>query len=290
MIKKVAVAGMHVNPGDELYTIADLSHIWINGRRTRIPSCPLSKSGRQRRWRSPMTPQQCSGDVSRFSTQPLITQTRTAKVRFELTNPGERLKPGMYANVELEDPPRHAARGAHGGSPGFRRTAAHLHPPRRWSARMAHGEAWHPSWGLGGSGGGTEGRRTHHNLKQLPARFREPAQSCGERHEGHEALKENVYGRGRIIDFSARNKYMVFLFIFGLAMGGWWAMRNTPIDAIPDISDTQVIIYTTWMGRSPDLVEDQITYPIVTALLSAPRVTAVRGFSDFGYSYCLRPV
>jgi Cu(I)/Ag(I) efflux system membrane protein CusA/SilA len=62
-------------------------------------------------------------------------------------------------------------------------------------------------------------------------------------------------------------------------------MRNIPIDAIPDISDTQVIIYTTWMGRSPDLVEDQITYPIVTALLSAPRVTVVRGFSDFGFSY-----
>ncbi|GAB1723797.1 MAG: putative cation efflux system protein SilA [Nitrospira sp.] len=62
-------------------------------------------------------------------------------------------------------------------------------------------------------------------------------------------------------------------------------MRQTPIDALPDISDTQVIVYTTWPGRSPDLVEDQITYPIVTALLSAPNVTVVRGFSDFGYSY-----
>ncbi len=88
-----------------------------------------------------------------------------------------------------------------------------------------------------------------------------------------------------IIDFSARNRFIVFLLLFGLAMGGVWALRNTPIDAIPDISDTQVIIYSTWMGRSPDLVEDQITYPIVTALLSAPRVTVVRGFSDFGFSY-----
>src|SRR5512132_1924370 len=89
----------------------------------------------------------------------------------------------------------------------------------------------------------------------------------------------------RIIDLSARNRFIVFLCVFGLGMAGWWAMRNIPIDAIPDISDTQVIIYTTWMGRSPDLVEDQITYPIVTALLSAPRVTVVRGFSDFGFSY-----
>jgi Cu(I)/Ag(I) efflux system membrane protein CusA/SilA len=88
-----------------------------------------------------------------------------------------------------------------------------------------------------------------------------------------------------IIDFSARNRFMVFLFMVGLSAAGFWALRNTPVDAVPDLSDTQVIIYTTWMGRSPDLVEDQVTYPIVTTLLSAPRVTVVRGFSDFGYSY-----
>ncbi|MBS0166243.1 MAG: efflux RND transporter permease subunit [Nitrospira sp.] len=89
----------------------------------------------------------------------------------------------------------------------------------------------------------------------------------------------------RIIEFSARNRFIVFLVLFGLAAAGLWAMRNTPVDAIPDLSDTQVIIYTKWSGRSPDLVEDQITYPIVTALLSAPKVTVVRGFSDFGFSY-----
>ncbi|MCS6289333.1 MAG: efflux RND transporter permease subunit [Nitrospira sp.] len=89
----------------------------------------------------------------------------------------------------------------------------------------------------------------------------------------------------QIIDFSARNRFIVFLLVFSFSAVGLWAMRQTPIDALPDISDTQVIVYTTWPGRSPDLVEDQITYPIVTALLSAPNVTVVRGFSDFGYSY-----
>lgn len=89
----------------------------------------------------------------------------------------------------------------------------------------------------------------------------------------------------KIIEFCARNRFIVFLLVFGFATGGLWAMRHTPVDAIPDLSDTQVIVYTTWMGRSPDLVEDQVTYPIVTALLSAPNVTVVRGFSDFGYSY-----
>lgn len=88
-----------------------------------------------------------------------------------------------------------------------------------------------------------------------------------------------------IIEFSARNRLMVFLVLFGLASVGFWAMKQTPVDATPDLSDTQVIIYTQWPGRSPDLVEDQITYPIVTALLSAPNVTVVRGFSDFGFSY-----
>ena len=88
-----------------------------------------------------------------------------------------------------------------------------------------------------------------------------------------------------IIEYSARNRFIVFLLVLVFSAVGLWAMWRTPIDALPDISDTQVIVYTTWPGRSPDLVEDQITYPIVTALLSAPNVTVVRGFSDFGYSY-----
>ena len=86
-----------------------------------------------------------------------------------------------------------------------------------------------------------------------------------------------------IIEFSARNRFIVFLLLFGLASAGFWAMKQTPIDAVPDLSDTQVIIYTKWPGRSPDLVEDQITYPIVTALLSARRKeTAVLAPKGFG--------
>ncbi|HAT8248892.1 TPA: CusA/CzcA family heavy metal efflux RND transporter [Legionella pneumophila] len=89
----------------------------------------------------------------------------------------------------------------------------------------------------------------------------------------------------RIIEFCARNRFIVLLFVLGLSFMGYMALKNTRMDALPDISDTQVIVYTTWMGRSPDLIEDQVTYPIVTALLSAPKVVAVRGFSDFGFSY-----
>jgi len=89
----------------------------------------------------------------------------------------------------------------------------------------------------------------------------------------------------RIIDWSARNKFMVVLFVGAMFVGGIYTLRRTPLDAIPDLSDVQVIVFTQWEGRSPDLVEDQITYPIVTTLLAAPKVKVVRGFSFFGYSF-----
>ncbi len=88
----------------------------------------------------------------------------------------------------------------------------------------------------------------------------------------------------RIVDFSVNNKFIVFALVAAACVAGWWSMKNVALDAIPDLSDTQVIIYSRW-DRSPDIVEDQVTYPIVTAMLGAPRVKAVRGFSDFGYSF-----
>ena len=88
----------------------------------------------------------------------------------------------------------------------------------------------------------------------------------------------------RIIAWSARNKLFVIL-VTAVAVGfALQALRSIPLDAIPDLSDTQVIIYSRW-DRSPDIVEDQVTYPIVSSLLGAPRVKAVRGVSDFGYSF-----
>ncbi|MDO8747003.1 MAG: CusA/CzcA family heavy metal efflux RND transporter, partial [Thermodesulfovibrionales bacterium] len=89
----------------------------------------------------------------------------------------------------------------------------------------------------------------------------------------------------KIIELSARNKFIIFLLVFFLLAWGYWALKNTPLDAIPDLSDTQVIIYTEWQGRSPDLVEDQITYPITSTLLAAPKVQVVRGFSYLGSSF-----
>jgi Cu(I)/Ag(I) efflux system membrane protein CusA/SilA len=88
----------------------------------------------------------------------------------------------------------------------------------------------------------------------------------------------------RIIEFSAKNKFIIFILVGVALLGGWWSLKNVPLDAIPDLSDTQVIIYSRW-DRSPDIMEDQVTYPIISAMLGAPKVKDIRGFSDFGYSY-----
>jgi len=88
----------------------------------------------------------------------------------------------------------------------------------------------------------------------------------------------------KIIEFCAHNKFLVLVVGLVGVVFAVHLMREIPLDALPDLSDTQVIVYSRW-DRSPDIIEDQVTYPIVTALLGAPKIKAIRGFSDFGYSY-----
>src|SRR4249920_4252092 len=88
-----------------------------------------------------------------------------------------------------------------------------------------------------------------------------------------------------IIDFSLRNKFIVLLATLALVLGGAYAVRTIPLDAIPDLSDTQVIIYTEWSGQAPQIVQDQVTYPITTKMLSVPRAKVVRGYSFYGFSF-----
>jgi len=88
----------------------------------------------------------------------------------------------------------------------------------------------------------------------------------------------------KLIRTCATNRFLTLTIFSGLVFAGLWSMNRIAVDALPDLSDTQVIIYSKW-DRSPDIIEDQVTYPIVTSLLGSPKVKAVRGFSDFGYSY-----
>ena len=88
-----------------------------------------------------------------------------------------------------------------------------------------------------------------------------------------------------IIDFSLKNKFVVLLATAGLTLAGIFALKNIPLDAIPDLSDAQVIIYTEWQGQAPQIVQDQVTYPITAKMLSVPRAKAVRGYSFYGFSF-----
>ena len=89
----------------------------------------------------------------------------------------------------------------------------------------------------------------------------------------------------RIIDFSLKNKVLVLAATLALMLGGVFALRHIPLDAIPDLSDTQVIIYTEWPGQAPQIVQDQLTYPITTKMLSVPAAKVVRGYSFYGFSF-----
>ena len=89
----------------------------------------------------------------------------------------------------------------------------------------------------------------------------------------------------RIIDVCVRNRFMVFTAVLLLTLAGIWSLQHVPLDALPDISDVQVIVHTSWAGEPPDVIEDQVTYPIVTSLLAAPHVKAVRAQTMFGDSY-----
>src|SRR5215207_7272641 len=88
----------------------------------------------------------------------------------------------------------------------------------------------------------------------------------------------------RLLEFSLRHRVLVVAMYVGLAAWGWWAVTRAPIDAIPDLSDNQVIVFTEWTGHSPQEVEDQVTYPLTVSLQGLPGVRVVRSQSAFGFS------
>jgi len=89
----------------------------------------------------------------------------------------------------------------------------------------------------------------------------------------------------KIIEKSVNNRFLVIIFTAFLALAGIYAQMNTPIDAIPDLSNVQVIIFTEYAGQAPQVVEDQVTYPLTTAMLAVPYAKVVRGYSFFGLSF-----
>ena len=89
----------------------------------------------------------------------------------------------------------------------------------------------------------------------------------------------------RLIEWSLKNQLVVIVGLILAVLGGVWSIRNTTVDAIPDLSDVQVIIFTEFAGQAPQVVEDQVTYPITSTMLAVPHAKVVRGYSFFGFSF-----
>ena len=141
---------------------------------------------------------------------------------------------------------------------------------------------------------GLEGKRARRDQRQFPDRCRSESPGRVESHGEARLwkLQSTIPPRSASRSFSSASSrpargmsFLVFILAFFGIAGGIWALMRTPLDAIPDLSDVQVIVYTDWEGRSPDLVEDQITYPISTRFIAAPKVKFVRGESMFGKSF-----
>ena len=269
--------GQRVASGDELYRVADLGHVWVMAEAFGADgeavapgaSARVSIAGRSATF---------AARVSRDVPPQFDRDSQSATLRVEVDNPGAVLRPDMFVDVAIAMPSRSAIAVPADAmiDSGFTRTvfverSAGVFEPRDVETGRRGGDRVEIVKGL-------DGRRAH---RRLPARSSSTRGAAAHRHDGRRPGAAVI---AEVIALSARHRVAVVLATVAAAFAGWWSMRRVPLDAIPDLSDTQVIVYSRW-DRSPDLVEDQVTYPIVTALLGAPRVKAVRGFSDFGYSY-----
>ena len=268
VLKRSVSPGLRFDRGFEFYRIADLNRVWILADVYRH-QLPFIRRGASARITTAEESRALSATVS--PSEPIFDEaTLTLKVRLEAANPQRALKPGMFVDVEFPvDLPATLVVPADAiVDSGLRKTVFVDRGNGYFEPRLVE-----TGWRIGDDVEVTKGLdawRADRDLGHLLRRFREP-------HEG-EAMID------RIIDFSVRNKFLVLLLVGAAALAGARALRNVPLDAIPDLGDTQVIVYSRW-DRSPDLIEAQVTYPIVTAMLGAPRVQAVRGVSDFGYSF-----
>ncbi len=349
-----------VQPETRLYTIADLSTVWVLAQvfqndlgRIRVgePATIAVDSYPGRKFR---------GSVD-FIYPDVDMTTRTARVRLILSNPNLALSPGMFVNVTLQiplgnqlvipangvlqsgtrlrqlphrfrkpAPSRHrficpsAARRRSGGSHKWPRRTVHggnrfldgaIHAaqgneslPRqahrlRWLSdlRCANHRAQLHAGDAPDGNGGHERRGASHGKSRR--HIRRPDRPGDRRHLAdrnyrdkersrsyHEATQPergrgNVAMISRVIDWCAGNRFLVFTATLLLILAGVWSLRNIPLDALPDISDVQVIVHIPWEGEPPGIIEDQVTYPIVTTMLAAPHVKAVRAQTMFGDSY-----
>ena len=271
-------------PGEPLYTIVDLSQVWLIAEvfEQDLASVAVGQTGRRIDVKA-YPGRTFTGRVA-FIYPTVGGETRTARVRIEIANPDGLLEGAHVRERRHRRAGRPARRrrvpnsavidsgSAAGGAvergDGPVRTAPG--PARRARRRFRRGPRWR-----------SRGRARGHQ-RQLPDRRRKQSArgAAGVHRRGAPALM--IAG---LIRWSAHNVVLVLIGTVFVILAGVWSVARTPLDAIPDLSDVQVIVYTEFPGQAPQVVEDQVTYPLTTALLSVPRSKVVRGFSFFGVSF-----
>ena len=282
VIQKPALVGMRFGPGDMLFKTADLSTVWIMAQ-VAERDLALIRAGQTARIALSAYPDEdCDGRVA-FIYPELNLTTRTAMVRIEHPNPDRHLRLGLYADVEIET-------GADQAPVVAIPDSAIIDSGTRRVAFVAKGDGvFEPrevTIGRRGDGfvevraGIAEGERivvAGNFLIDAESNLR--AALAVVRSARHDAMIAGV------IRWSANNLVLVMIAAAIITLAGLYAVTRIPLDAIPDLSDTQVIVYTEYPGQAPQVIEDQVTFPLTTAMLSVPRSRVVRGFSFFGVSF-----
>ena len=285
VIVKRIINGQRVVAGDELYRIVDLSNVWVIADVAEGDLADIKLGTRASVTFRAYRNQPVDGVVT-FIYPEVRTETRTVRVRIEVANPDERLKPDMYADVVF-----HADAGE--ASVTTVPLSAIIDNGTRQIVLVAKGEGrFEPRpVKLGRRSDGhveiVDGLKPGEEIVTT-ATFLIDAESNLQTALKTFTEQEPAKMIAAVIRWSARNLLLVgFAGVF-LTLAGLYAVSRVPLDAIPDLSDVQVIVYTEFPGQAPQVVEDQVTYPLTTAMLSVPKSRVVRGFSFFGVSFRLR--
>jgi hypothetical protein len=281
VVARSAVLGAYVTPETALYELRDPDTLYV------VAELPAGRgeaitAGAPARLTIPTRPG-FTRDLRVDLVYPeLARDARSFRARLTVTDPT--LRAGEYALVDFALPAHPVAR----RPPRRPRRHRHRDPPlRRPRRRPPRAPQRHPGRVLGRAlrRHRRPPRRARRRRRHLPRRRREPPARRPRILSPRPVPSAMQRIIGSILEACARHRGVVLLLYAMLALLAVRSARQVPLDAIPDLSDPQVIVFTEWRGRSPTLVEDQVTYPISSALLAAPQVQAVRGYSMFGMSF-----
>jgi len=293
VLERNAIEGMRANPGDVLFRIADTSVVWalVDVSERDLGSIAVGQSVAVRA-RS-FSGRTFAGTIAVVYPQ-VNRDTRTVRVRIELANPDAVLLPDMYVDADIDTADSAPVLAVPDSSV--------LDAGSRQAVLVDKGEGrFEPREVKLGRRAAAISRcetalqmRSGGYLGQLPDRCGKQPESSAERLRRRSAPSFRCRCRSRdgraqmiarIIAWSARNLLLVLFGTGFAAAAGLYALVHLPLDAIPDLSDTQVIVYTEYSGQAPQVIEDQVTYPLTTAMLTVPKSKVVRGFSFFGVSF-----